>query len=104
MRVTGETLSTNAGIAFENSTVTESDRKSDSNPEKLVEELDVEYDDDYTEKLSRERRSDDKPEKWAKVLPGACVKGCAMGFYAFSIISSIINCFGASGRIGNLLG
>uniref|UniRef100_A0A4Y0BLK5 Solute carrier organic anion transporter family member n=2 Tax=Anopheles funestus TaxID=62324 RepID=A0A4Y0BLK5_ANOFN len=26
-----------------------------------------------------------------------------MGFYLFSIISSIINCLGASGRIGNLL-
>ncbi|XP_049283099.1 solute carrier organic anion transporter family member 74D [Anopheles funestus] len=39
----------------------------------------------------------------AKLIPGACVKGCAMGFYLFSIISSIINCLGASGRIGNLL-
>ncbi|XP_058446034.1 solute carrier organic anion transporter family member 74D [Malaya genurostris] len=39
----------------------------------------------------------------AKLIPGACLKGCAMGFYLFSIISSIINCFGASGRIGNLL-
>ncbi|XP_052896368.1 solute carrier organic anion transporter family member 74D [Anopheles moucheti] len=39
----------------------------------------------------------------AKLIPGACIKGCAMGFYLFSIISSIINCLGASGRIGNLL-
>ncbi|XP_050076984.1 solute carrier organic anion transporter family member 74D [Anopheles maculipalpis] len=39
----------------------------------------------------------------AKLIPGACVKGCALGFYLFSIISSIINCLGASGRIGNLL-
>ncbi|XP_062545506.1 solute carrier organic anion transporter family member 74D isoform X2 [Armigeres subalbatus] len=39
----------------------------------------------------------------ARMIPGACLKGCAMGFYLFSIISSIINCFGASGRIGNLL-
>ncbi|XP_055550083.1 solute carrier organic anion transporter family member 74D [Wyeomyia smithii] len=39
----------------------------------------------------------------AKLIPGACLKGCAFGFYLFSIISSIINCFGASGRIGNLL-
>lgn len=39
----------------------------------------------------------------ARLIPGACLKGCAMGFYLFSIISSIINCFGASGRIGNLL-
>ncbi|XP_058121605.1 solute carrier organic anion transporter family member 74D [Anopheles ziemanni] len=39
----------------------------------------------------------------AKLVPGACLKGCALGFYLFSIISSIINCLGASGRIGNLL-
>ncbi|XP_035914777.1 solute carrier organic anion transporter family member 74D [Anopheles stephensi] len=39
----------------------------------------------------------------AKLIPGACVQGCALGFYLFSIISSIINCLGASGRIGNLL-
>uniref|UniRef100_A0A182J4Z2 Solute carrier organic anion transporter family member n=1 Tax=Anopheles atroparvus TaxID=41427 RepID=A0A182J4Z2_ANOAO len=39
----------------------------------------------------------------AKLVPGACLKGCAIGFYLFSIISSIINCLGASGRIGNLL-
>lgn len=39
----------------------------------------------------------------ARLIPGACLKGCAIGFYLFSIISSIINCFGASGRIGNLL-
>lgn len=39
----------------------------------------------------------------ARLIPGACLKGCALGFYLFSIISSIINCFGASGRIGNLL-
>ncbi|XP_065073766.1 solute carrier organic anion transporter family member 74D [Ochlerotatus camptorhynchus] len=38
-----------------------------------------------------------------RLIPGACLKGCALGFYLFSIISSIINCFGASGRIGNLL-
>uniref|UniRef100_A0A182PDY0 Solute carrier organic anion transporter family member n=1 Tax=Anopheles epiroticus TaxID=199890 RepID=A0A182PDY0_9DIPT len=39
----------------------------------------------------------------ARLVPGACLKGCAVGFYLFSIISSIINCLGASGRIGNLL-
>ncbi|XP_055613870.1 solute carrier organic anion transporter family member 74D-like, partial [Uranotaenia lowii] len=39
----------------------------------------------------------------ARLIPGACLKGCALGFYLFSIISSIINCFGASGRIGNML-
>ncbi|XP_055644235.1 solute carrier organic anion transporter family member 74D isoform X2 [Toxorhynchites rutilus septentrionalis] len=38
-----------------------------------------------------------------RLLPGACLKGCAVGFYLFSIISSVINFFGASGRIGNLL-
>lgn len=57
------------------------------------------YDDD------RVRRSvDDKEDEfWGRMTPGACVKGCAFGFYAFSIISSVINCFGTSGRIGNIL-
>lgn len=57
--------------------------------------------DDANEKVGRERR--ETGEIWGKLVPGACIKGCAFGFYAFSIVSSIINCFGASGRIGNLL-
>lgn len=51
----------------------------------------------------RKRSEDDVKVPWGKLIPGACIKGCAFGFYAFSIVSSIINCFGASGRIGNLL-
>ncbi|CAG9797785.1 unnamed protein product [Chironomus riparius] len=80
---------------------------------------DVAYDDDsysttinndYSESSlnDRARRSikDKETEEdqfWGKMTPGACVKGCAFGFYAFSLISSIINCFGTSGRIGNIL-
>lgn len=74
-----------------------------------------EYDDDVKETTSgsttddaisherRKRSEDDVKVPWGKLIPGACIKGCAFGFYAFSIVSSIINCFGASGRIGNLL-
>lgn len=52
----------------------------------------------------RKRRATEEEENiWGKLVPGACIKGCAFGFYAFSIVSSIVNCFGASGRIGNLL-
>lgn len=45
----------------------------------------------------------EEDEYWGKMTPGACMKGCAFGFYAFTLISSIINCFGTSGRIGNIL-
>jgi Organic Anion Transporter Polypeptide (OATP) family len=60
--------------------------------------------DDNEEVKERKRRSEDESnELWGKLVPGACIKGCAFGFYIFSIVSSVINCFGASGRIGNLL-
>lgn len=78
---------------------------------------DVVYDDDYDvfeepkfdmkrieERALKRRSVDDEPDVvWGKLIPGACVKGCAFGFYAFSIVSSIVNCLGSSGRIGNLL-
>lgn len=69
---------------------------------------DDDYDDqeaqDEKNKPKRKRRSNEEPEQyWGKLIPGACVKGCAFGFYAFSIVSSIVNCLGSSGRIGNLL-
>lgn len=68
-----------------------------------ADEKEENYDDNFnaTEKPGRERR--ETGEVWGKLVPGACIKGCAFGFYAFSIVSSIINCFGASGRIGNML-
>jgi hypothetical protein len=46
---------------------------------------------------------DEEDIYWGKMTPGACLTGCALGFYTFSVISSIINCFGTSGRIGNIL-
>lgn len=60
---------------------------------------------DSTENFdARFRRKREEPEvTWGKLVPGACIKGCAFGFYAFSLVSSIINCFGASGRIGTIL-
>lgn len=73
---------------------------------------DDDYDDDeetfksqnIDDKASRVRRASDvKGEIWGKLVPGACIKGCAIGFYAFTIVSSIINALGSSGRIGNLL-
>lgn len=62
-------------------------------------------------------------EIWGKLKPGACLKGfykicnstdayskfvsqfkgCAIGFWSFSIVSMVINCLGCSARIGNLL-
>lgn len=60
---------------------------------------------DETTDFDRNRRAaePDESEFWGKMTPGACVKGCAFGFYAFAVVSSIINCFGTSGRIGNIL-
>lgn len=63
----------------------------------------ADYYDDEREKRSVQDIETEEEEFWGKMTPGACVKGCAFGFYAFSIISSVINCFGTSGRIGNIL-
>lgn len=62
-----------------------------------------EYDDYFSlpESLSRDRR--DTTGNYGQMLSGACLQGCAFGFYAFTAVSAIINIFGASGRIGNLL-
>lgn len=51
---------------------------------------------------SRKRRDIDSKD-WGVMLSGACLQGCAFGFYAFTVVSGIINVFGSSGRIGNLL-
>lgn len=37
------------------------------------------------------------------VTPGVCAGNCASAYFAFSIISLIINCLGSTGRIGNIL-
>lgn len=37
------------------------------------------------------------------LIPGACVAGCSTGFLMFTIVSSVINCLGSSGKIGNIL-
>lgn len=56
------------------------------------------------EKLSRQERSSTaNGDSLFKMIPGACLAGCAQGFYLFTIISFIINWFGATGRIGNIL-
>ena len=51
--------------------------------------------------LTRSRRS---IEDMANILkPGVCLKGCNVAFWTFSVASMIVNWFGSSGRIGNLL-
>lgn len=37
------------------------------------------------------------------LTPGVCLKGCSVAFYSFTIASMVVNWFGSSGRIGNLL-
>ncbi|XP_061402165.1 solute carrier organic anion transporter family member 74D [Musca vetustissima] len=52
--------------------------------------------------LSRSRRSLDALT--AGILkPGVCLKGCTKAFWIFTIVSMILNWFGSSGRIGNIL-
>lgn len=62
---------------------------------------------DESEATSQRRKRsatvDEDTEMWGKLIPGACMKGCAMGFWSFSIVSMLINCLGCSARIGNLL-
>lgn len=66
------------------------------------------YDDEYRDDIedaddeAKQRRRRETKD-WGKMLSGACMEGCAFGFYAFTIVSAVINIFGASGRIGNLL-
>lgn len=50
-----------------------------------------------------ERASTNEGSFLQKITPGAYLAGCAQGFYLFTIISFIINWFGATGRIGNIL-
>ncbi|XP_063703660.1 solute carrier organic anion transporter family member 74D isoform X2 [Culicoides brevitarsis] len=66
---------------------------------------DDDYSDEYFEPgTSREKREAPKlDESLGVMLSGACLKGCATGFYIFTTVSALINIFGASGRIGNLL-
>lgn len=62
------------------------------------------YEEEYFEsgsKPTRKRR--DIGDNLSVMLSGACLKGCAIGFYIFTTVSAVINIFGASGRIGNLL-
>jgi len=58
---------------------------------------------DRARRSIQNKEAEEEDKFWGRMTPGACVQGCAFGFYAFSIISSIINCFGTSGRIGNIL-
>ncbi|XP_068150906.1 solute carrier organic anion transporter family member 74D [Drosophila tropicalis] len=56
---------------------------------------------DSTESLSRTRRSESDPSMVLR--PGICTKGCNWSFWMFSITSMIVNWFGSSGRVGNVL-
>ncbi|BFF96362.1 solute carrier organic anion transporter family member 74D [Drosophila madeirensis] len=54
----------------------------------------------FDERLpSRVRRS--TPEQ--VIRPGICMQGCNWSFWVFSITSMVVNWFGSSGRIGNVL-
>lgn len=61
------------------------------------------YDDEENTERSKRSAEGEDESFWGKMTPGACTKGCAFGFFTFSIVSSIINCFGTSARIGNVL-
>lgn len=70
----------------------------------ITEDVDPQNENDDEEaKNSTKQRRKRESEIWGKLIPGACLKGCSFGFFAFAIVSSIINCLGVSARIGNLL-
>lgn len=54
---------------------------------------------------SRRKRASNATDRLSKdsIIPGACIAGCAYGFFMFTGISCLINWFGATGRIGNIL-
>lgn len=59
------------------------------------------YNEDETSSTIRRKR--ELKNLLPTTIPGACLKGCALGFYLFTFISAIINCLGATGKIGSLL-
>lgn len=61
--------------------------------------VDYEYDENVSEIRKKRELKDFLPT----TIPGACLQGCALGFYLFTFISAIINCLGATGKIGSLL-
>lgn len=61
------------------------------------------YTDEYYNSETKSRQTRETDESLSVMLSGACMKGCAIGFYLFTSVSAFINIFGASGRIGNLL-
>lgn len=69
----------------------------------VEDDIDLYVEEKPKDKVRRSLKEEEPKKVWAKLIPGACIKGCAIGFYAFTAISSIINCFGASGKIGNIL-
>ena len=76
-----------------------------SSADQVEQMRDMYHDETLEEELKKtsKKKRELTGNEWGVMIPGACLKGCAFGFYLFSIVSSIINCFGASGRIGNLL-
>lgn len=62
----------------------------------LNDDYSAELDDDL---LSRSRRAVED----LVLRPGVCMAGCSTAFWTFSITSMIVNWFGSSGRIGNVL-
>ncbi|KAH8234036.1 hypothetical protein KR032_011389 [Drosophila birchii] len=61
--------------------------------------LNAEGDFDEDKVLSRSRRS--APDQVLR--PGICTQNCNWSFWVFSITSMVVNWFGSSGRVGNVL-
>ncbi|XP_073826986.1 organic anion transporting polypeptide 33Ea [Musca autumnalis] len=72
----------------------------DSTPSMFTNSFDDE--DGKSDVVRRARRSLENLS--ADILkPGVCLKGCTKAFWIFTIVSMILNWFGSSGRIGNIL-
>ncbi|XP_030564962.1 solute carrier organic anion transporter family member 2A1 [Drosophila novamexicana] len=60
--------------------------------------------DDYSTELQEDLLTRSKRAVADLILrPGVCMDGCNVAFWTFSITSIIVNWFGSSGRIGNVL-
>ncbi|XP_059613445.1 solute carrier organic anion transporter family member 74D [Phlebotomus argentipes] len=58
---------------------------------------------DETISARRRRSTLDATVETMTTIPGACMAGCTQAFILFSLVSSITNFLGATGKIGNVL-
>lgn len=102
--VLSSTMETPTSFSMSQSSTSKTTMKSKTSPIPFDEDsLYDDYSNEYFDSGAKQRQRRDLGERLSVMLSGACMKGCAIGFYLFTMVSALINIFGASGRIGNLL-